>query len=305
MNDWYLRRRDDPEGQFYRKMSASSPRGQSGAATRQGRYVFTAAGTFLGYNNNRGPERLTRMLTEALAAWRSLPEARRGGGETIAASDPEAQYDRRLPTGAQVVTVHTRVLKRGPAGEYIRLGPDDGAQDTPYAHRGFGAAVDHFWLRTEDVHALLQAVPLSGVGESVAMPPPIAQRLVRYHVVDNTRGEPSFWTLDQVKGSALRLSRVSQTTLRLHGTIQLQTSDGARGFEGTLEGVISQERERMTGFEAVILGEHWGEGPYTKGARPGRTPLGVAFRLTPHPSPADLIPPQASGWLRGYFAADQ
>ena len=52
----------------------------------------------------------------------------------------------------------------------------------------------------------------------------------------------------------------------------------------------------------VALGDHWGEGQYTRGARPGRQPLGVAFELTKGEAPADRVPPQGARMAQTYFS---
>jgi hypothetical protein len=44
-------------------------------------------------------------------------------------------------------------------------------------------------------------------------------------------------------------------------------------------------------LDIVALGDFWGGGTYTPGARKGRTPLGIAFELAGR-SPADRVPPQ-------------
>ncbi|CAN5904742.1 hypothetical protein BH23PLA1_BH23PLA1_22160 [soil metagenome] len=68
-------------------------------------------------------------------------------------------------------------------------------------------------------------------------------------------------------------------------------------------GYLTYDRpaKTLTRFDVVALGDHWGEGPYTRGARPGRAPLGVAFQLVNGQQPADRIPPQASRYLPGYW----
>ena len=46
-------------------------------------------------------------------------------------------------------------------------------------------------------------------------------------------------------------------------------------------------------------------GTFTRGARPGRTPLGVVFAVAAGDRPADRVPPQGSRWLRGYQEAEK
>ena len=64
------------------------------------------------------------------------------------------------------------------------------------------------------------------------------------------------------------------------------------------------DKKRIDRFEGVALGLHWGAGPYTGGARPGRTPLGIAFELARGDAPADLVPPQGSREWKAYLQAE-
>jgi hypothetical protein len=299
MDDWYLRRQNDPEGRFFREMTRESPRGNAGDATRQGRYVFTASGRFLGFNNNRGPERLVAMLEDALAKWEKLPDSDRKTAGPVSQPTREARYDRRPPSGGAVVKVHTRVLERAGSGKFQPVTPP-ARSDDDFQHRGFGAAVDHLWLTADDLKALVPPAG-SAVGKAIPVPPAIAQRIARYHLVDGTRGEPPHWSKEEAKTVTLTLTPASAGRATLAGEFHMETKDGSRGFQGTLTGWIDTKDGALSDFTAVATGNHWGESPLTKGARPGKSPIGFAFRLCPQPGPADSIPPQAARWLDGYY----
>lgn len=303
MDDWYLRRQQDENGKFFLKMTEQSPRGGAGSSTRQGRYVFTAAGTFLGFNNNRGPDRLLRMLNESLAKWDKLPQASRAPGGTIADAPRESTYHRPLPKGGAVIKVFTRVLESGPDGKLTRCesAPD---ADGGFQHRGLGAAVDHLWLRAEDVAALLPPAT-APAGKPIPLSPALAMRIARFHLVDNTRGEPPQWNRAEVRTMSLAVVPGSAGGARLEGEVHLETKDGKRGFTGKLSGRFGYAKGKLTEFEAVVSGDHWGESAYTRGARPGRMPIGFGFQLVTDPKPADRIPPQGARWLDGYYEADR
>jgi hypothetical protein len=124
-------------------------------------------------------------------------------------------------------------------------------------------------------------------------------------LTDSTRGEPPFWDKKDVKEASMTLTRQKDGSVRLAGIIRLETADGSRGFQGKLLGALKCSGGKLVAWDAVVLGDHWGEGPYTRGARPGKTPLGFAFSLVADPKPADRIAPQASHSLDGYWRADQ
>ena len=58
---------------------------------------------------------------------------------------------------------------------------------------------------------------------------------------------------------------------------------------------------RLERFDVVALGRHWGDGTFTPGARPGRTPLGIAVELVPADVAANLVPPQGAGQWEEYL----
>lgn len=303
MDDWYLRRQQDENGRFYMAMTAASPRGGAGDNTRQGRYVFTATGKFLGFNNNRGPDRILSMLRQALAAWDKLPDTDRKPAGEIGAVKAEPRFDRALPKNGAVVKVFTRVLEKKPDGSLVACVAPAAAEGS-YEHRGLGAAIDHLWLREEDLNGLIpgrNAKP----GTAVPFPASVAFRLARFHLADNTRGEPPHWELNEVRKAEFFVTPENAGRARLSGAVHLETRDGKRGFTGTLDGWIGYTDGKLAEMKAVVTGEHWGEGAYTPGARPGKTPIGFAFVFCPDPKPADRIAPQASRWLEGYYAADR
>jgi hypothetical protein len=146
-------------------------------------------------------------------------------------------------------------------------------------------------------------------GAGQAVPAAISRRLARFHLVDNTRGEPPFWREEEVRRADLRLAveRLAGevVVLRLSGKVHLETGAGDRGYEATMAGVLEYDREkgRFRRFDVVALGDHWGEGRYTGGARPGRTPLGVAFLLVDGSEETDKIPPQAAREIHSYHGS--
>jgi hypothetical protein len=141
-------------------------------------------------------------------------------------------------------------------------------------------------------------------GDAVAVPQGLATRIARFHLVDNTRGEPPMWRRDELRKIAVTLTVVETTAdvlkLRLDGQILLSTdadpAKAKRGYDVRLLGYVELSRKgpAVTRFDVVALGDHWGEGTYTRGARPGRTPLGVAFQLADGKQAADAVPPQAA-----------
>jgi hypothetical protein len=270
--------------------------------------MFTASGKLLAYKNaGQAPDVMREVLQQGLAQWRRLPAAERRPGAVQVENVPkiDRRYSRQLPPGGIIVDVYTRILDRDTHGTLCR-----GTCATPGGER---AARDHLWLTEDDWQQLLPADPQKGQRHPV--PARVAERILRYHLVDNTRGEPPSWKREDVRLSEMTLT-VEEATggavrLRLEGQALLATeADPARakrGFQVKLLGYIGYDglRKAIDRFDLVAVGDHWGAGPYTGGARPGRTPLGVAFALAPKDAPGNAVPPQGARDFGEYMGKAQ
>lgn len=303
-DDWYQRRRQDAEGKFFRDVSDQGPRGHQ-SATRQGIYLLTADGELLGWKNaGQNPRVMREALRDGLAKWARLPEERRRPG-AVKVPDAGAQdggYDRKPPKNGLIVNVHARALEKdetaGVADAVCKVGDGD------------EASRDHLWLTEAEWRSLL---PPKGAkaGDTFPLPPAIGRRIARFHLIDNTRGEPPMWQAGDVRKAGLKLaverSDGEKVVLRLEGSVLLATnadpSAAGRGYDATLLGYVgyNPKADRIDRFDVVALGDHWGEGTFTRGARPGRTPLGVAFKQASGDEPGDTVPPQAAREVNAYW----
>src|SRR5262245_63634127 len=122
-DDWYQRRRQDAEGEFFRKVANQGPRKGEGGATRQGIYVLTADGELLSWKNAGQNADVTRdELKRALERFKKLPASRRepGAVEVGESGKPDPAYTSTPPPGGLVVSVSTRTLD--PAGDALCTG---------------------------------------------------------------------------------------------------------------------------------------------------------------------------------------
>jgi hypothetical protein len=141
----------------------------------------------------------------------------------------------------------------------------------------------------------------------------VVARIARFHLIDNTRGEPPMWEPRHVRAAGLAgtVERADEqcVLVRLEGRALLATDadpgKAGRGYDASLLGYVRYDRrnDRVDRFDLVALGDHWGEGRFTQGARPGRQSLGVAFELARGDKPGDSVPPQAAREERAYFRA--
>jgi hypothetical protein len=302
-DDWYQRRRDDAEGRFFRLVADQSPRKGEADSTRQGIYCFTAGGKLLAYRNGYDLPLMMETLKKGLAEWQKLPEAERRPGaiQVPPLREIDRRFERRPPSGGPILNVNARILDRDSEGKFCR-----GTCEMPGGDR---SARDHMWLTQEEWQALLP-VDLKN-GDQFPLPEPIADRMVRFHLVDNTRGEPAMWKRAEVRAREITLT-VEETSdavthLRLEGSVVLATNKNInrseRGYLVRLLGYVNydQAKKAIDRFDVVAVGEHWGETDLTRGARPGRTLLGIAFELAGDDSPASQAAPQGARTIEEYL----
>jgi len=272
----YQRRQKDAEGEFYRKIAGQGPRKTKDfQGTTQGFYIATADGNMLLYNNNRDPQKVRRLMKQKLAEFRSS-SARNASVAKIDAGKLDPRFNVEPPEGGLVVRVRAKVM--------------DGYEKSSDRWRQlFQTAVsrDNLWI-SKDEHKLLT---------QGRFPASLQHRIARYHLVDNTRGEPPMW-----QGKEIRKSEMAIQDGKLWGTIHLQTDSGDRGYQAELLGTVEIKNDEIVRFDMVALGEFWGEGRYTKGAPEGKFPLAISFTLADGADVADKVPPQGSrGWVQGYL----
>jgi len=303
-DDWYQRRRQDAEGVFFRMVADQGPQKGVGGSTRQGIYCLTASGKLLAFKNSIDALVMRETLELGLKRWRALPaeERRPGAVKVRPLGKVDAQYTRTPPVGGLILRSFTRILEREAGSKFVKGKCGFKGGDRP--------ARDHVWLTREEWQSLIPTGPRKG--QIVPMPATLTRRLVRFHLLDNTRGEPAYWRTEDLRKVSLTWTVTSVTdaelTLELTGSALVSTDakveKANRGYDAALRGVLRYDRlsKRITQLDVLALGEHWGRSTFTPGDRPGRTPLGIAFELVSGETAADRIPPQAAREVSRYFA---
>jgi hypothetical protein len=271
IDQWYHRRQKDAEGDFYRKVAAQAPYFKNFEQTTQGLYLCDAEGKLLGWTNHRSPERVKEMLRKGLERF-TPAEA-----PLLENPRPDPNYNFRPPADGLVVTVTSKVLEgHEPASD-------------PHT-RAFQESLgrDVLWARKDEHEALAR-------GE---FPATLGRRIARYHLFDNTRGEPHPWPEEAVRSAEFSLSQGV-----LSGRVHLETPDGKLGYRADLRGRIEASEGRVTRFDLVARGDAWGHSGCTAAAAPkGRFTLAIAFRLASGQDEADRVMPQgAKAWLPEYL----
>lgn len=265
----YQRRQKDAEGEFYRKIAGQGPRNDF-TDTTQGHYVAGPDGTLLGFSNNRGEGRIKRMIETALDRFEPKEV------EIIDPGEPDARYNPHPPAGGLIIRVQAKVL--------------GGYEETGHRWREiFQSSVsrDNLWVTKFEHDALAR-------GE---FPKSLQTRLARFHLVDNTRGEPPMWREREIRKLNIDLSEGT-----VNGAAHLETDLGDRGYEVRIHGTMEATAGQVTRFELIAQGDFWGEGRYTRRAPEGKFPLAILFTLADGTDIADNVPPQGSrGWVQGYL----
>jgi hypothetical protein len=269
IDQWYQRRQKDAEGDFYRKIAGQGPRNDF-KSTTQGLYAAAPDGTLYIYTNSRQAHYIEKQMKEALAKHKPSATA------AVAAGSPDKQFNPQLPEGGLVVRVQAKVL-----GGYE---PTDDAMQQIFQN---AVSRDNLWM-TGAEHAALAR------GE---FPGSLQRKIARFHLIDNTRGEPPMWKPEEVKDVSMSLNDGV-----IIGRVHVETANSDRGYTAEFRGHVDVSDGKVSRFDLVAKGLFWGQGGATGNPPPGKFPLGISFSLTDGSDSADSIPPQASrGWLRGYM----
>ncbi len=249
----------DAEGDFYRGIAAGNG---------QGLYTCQADGKRLGYTNNRMPDRTKDLLKKALEEFRPTEAfAAKGSGS-------DRWWVRRPPEGGLIVDVTCKVQ----GGYEKQENPGKPEQLWKQAAQS-SLGRDHLWIRKDEHEALAK-------GE---LPMSLGRRIVRFHLVDNTRGSPSVW-----QGGEVRKIELALKEGRIQGAVHLETESGDRGYTAAVLGFVETKEGRVTRLDLLVRGEFWGAVQYSGGAPKGKYPFTVAFTLAAGKDEADKVPPDAN-----------
>lgn len=284
---WRLQRGTDAESQHFQTMADQGHYG-GGKGTRQGIYVLTAKGDLLASANSLNPKAIQKVIDEGKAAWakttaeqRTLPD-----GWTLERRRWEDSY----PEGGLVLRSFNADL--GPKADRKRINRD------------------HIWFTADEARGWLPTEPTVGATHAVA--PVIVQRLVRFHLVDNVRGQTLPFTPEDIERAELRTKIVSKegnvVTFEVHGeTAAFSEGEPALGdtdwktdkvnprsirtrILGTGTYDVAEKRFQTLGFVAV--GERVGR-THLNGRVPGDVgpaPIGWTFEIAPD-KPASRVAP--------------
>lgn len=271
-----------------------------GGGTRQGLYVLAADGTFLASSNQLSAEHALKTLKTGLAAWEKTSQAQR----TLPAdwSLQRKRWEDSLPRDGMILRLYNADLGEGAQRERLNR--------------------DHAWFTAAEARGWLPEEPKVGDVHDVSAT--ILERIARFHLVDNVRGQTLPFAREDVAGSRIttEITKVSETRVSFvikgqtkgetDGTWLMGKSDWTptekfpRGVTTEIVGYGSYDRE--TGHFTELRFVAWGErtGRTNLNGRPkgdvGPAKIGWVFELVPQKASTRIAPAfvdvYGADWIR-------
>lgn len=251
-------------GKWFMEMAQKANPRDLKSVTAQGFYVAGADGKGYAFNNNRDPQRVLGFIQKGLAGFRKDPPAK----VDIAEDEVNAQYSRGPDPSVSVLQVYSRIKPLPESCDEL--------------NHNIGR--DFLWIYPEEVKTMR---------ESVVAPASLVKRLLRFHFVDNIRGEPDMWDTKDIQSSSFVLKRLSTDRFALTGRFAMKHGD--RGIEGAFESEITfdPKEDRVKAFKGFAKTLAWGAGTYTPKPPAGRFP--ILYAIVPATADyAKLTPPAAA-----------
>lgn len=252
--------------------------------TRQGTYVLTAGGEFLGSINSNDPRAMERMLRSALERHQAVDASKKRIADRKTVTEITAARGEGLyPEDGLALRVVSRDLPR-----------EGGASDW----RANAWNIDYTWFTRAEAGRFVPE--LRRVGQKVAVPKDLVSRLARAAFVDNVRGQTSAFSERDVQVAELTSEiseiRGDRVVLRLRGNTVTSTSgtwsirgyadmdnpsQQNRGMDLNLLGLahFNVKTGRFERVELIAAGQRWGATQYN-GRHDDLGPHPIAFMLT-------------------------
>lgn len=240
----------DPAGDFFRKVVNQRPEPRH---SKQGYYICSPDGKLLkGWMYPRPDDgTMKRYLKEAIEKYEAPKEV-----AAIDAGRPD-RFAPQAPAGAAVAEVYSKLLEA------------DWQKTNLERFEKIRGAVgrDRLWITKAELQKLSRD----------QVPDSLLERLIRYNLVDNTRGVPSTWGRGDMKDLQVKAIR-DHSGLRIDASVRLDAG-GKRRYDARLEGIIEVKGETLIRFDLVAQGVHFAASTAVGEVPIGDTTFAVAFTL--------------------------
>ncbi len=256
--------------------------------TRQGIYAVSASGILLGSINSQSPQRVASMLSTALEKWRQLSVEERGLEEAQRQALASTwRWDKARPTAGLILEVTSRDL----------LEDESAAREDRRGRRRFSWTKeawnrDYAWFSADEIASWIPEDLEAGASKD--LPARHVERLARFHLMDNVRGQTSAYERAEISLAELRMRIESKAgdeiVLSLSGSTRAEVEKGeyARGFATALEGdaIWNRQLKKFTSFDLFARAESWGYTRFNNRRRgPKSRAVGVLLRQAPADAP--------------------
>lgn len=295
---WRLQRGDDTECRFFQTMVRGEPGLMQGS--HQGTYVCAPSGRLLARINSLRADDVLRTIEEGWRRWQELGSADRVLADASRVR-PEHRWEQSCPPDGLVLTSLNRDL---PAIA------SQGGADRRWNR-------DHVWFDRAEAREWLG--PTMALGEVHSLPRALVERLTRFHLVDNVRGQVGPFATEELALAEITTEVVKRDAAGVWLVIRGKTradSDGVwkmgendwrhfpqrpRGIETELLGTacFDPNAGAFRELNFVAVGQSWGAVGLNGRRETGvRFPLGFVFELVE----ADRVPTVAPAFIDVYEA---
>lgn len=299
-DDWYMRRRNDDTGKFFRQIADQSPKDGHDGTSRQGIYFATADGQLLGYKNaGDQPEVMRREFHSALKKWKQTAR----NAITVSPHGPfDSRFELTPPTNGLVLKIFSRALQPTDKGFKKR------DCDSPGGDR---ATRDFCWFTADEVRDAWPTHPQHH--ERFALPKSWQMRWCRFHFWENNRGDGSPWKIDDIRQRqfVVTITELLEDSyrFRIDGVATMKSSSMAGAADRELsvrvrgQGEYDCTSKTFRDWQMVGLAEYQTDGLTEEGASTGfrKHPIGFVFTLADLDNPWERLPPDLAKEPERYF----
>ena len=261
--------------------------------SRQGIYVCSPGGKLLASINSLNPDDVLKMIDDGLDKWNDLPLS-----------------ERQLPENYKPQALHRWEDSYPVKGLVLKSAKADVFTDPPVqTERGDRWNMDHVWFSKDEARLWLPKDPKEG--DTYQLPTILKDRLFRFHMVDNVRGQTLPFAPQEIKEAFVQVKIIKQKDSNIQINISghsLAVAKGPwllgendwtpthaldHGIQTNLLGAATYdlEMEKFTEFEMVALGKWHGKTQNNgRHSGPDSGRIGALYSLATD-SPKDRIAP--------------
>jgi len=258
--------------------------------TVQGLFVVGSDGTPYGWINTNDVKEVNDFLSRGLALFQHAAP------DTVPVAPELVQeiWSQRPPAGGCVARVFSRISPLPPGCDPLNA----------------SIGRDHLWIYPAEIEEMIRS---SAASTEFELPKNLVARLVRFHLIDNVRGEPDMWRPEEIRMATFLAHTVNDGNaanretsfagndgnsaireISFEGVFSQSTANDKRRLSGKLTGIIKLDTisRTITAFRAFGRAQAWGRSTFTPKQPRGRFPIIFAMIETGDQVAVE-VPPEA------------